>query len=796
LNADFNALQRFSARFRRAAFVDMPPDIEDLLYLGQGSDLAYMMLGISMLGLNTVALLMIDYRHNPGSLLRWLIAGCMIVNYAVIVWRSRLWLGSASKTGLAATRFVGDMRVLHMVLGFLWSLFLIVLMHWANEDQHALIFGILVGCMATPIVVTPISCALAYWVPLSAGAFASVFFWTRIDPFSLVCLSSFIFLTLFCIVYLNKKLAERAINTIRMEESNEVIKLLLRDFEENASDWLWETNSTMELQHVSSRLAEVVHKPREHIIGTFPEVLLGDVVRFDHRAGSPVVKLKRLIGERSAFRDLVVSVIIDGEERYWSLTGKPILDKLGHFAGYHGVGSDITAQKRSQEQIAFLARHDSLTKLPNRVLFNEVLHQAVLRSEEEGLALLCLDLDDFKLVNDRLGHATGDGVLVAVGERIRACIRDRDIAARLGGDEFAVLLMSSDIEEIARIAQRIIDRVNRPYHFDGELVSVGVSIGISRAPKDSKTTAALMKNADLALYRAKADGRERAREEGRGLWRLYDSEMDERVQDRRSLQSDLSQALHRGEFHLDYQPIVDLATGRIVAAEALLRWTHPERGLLSPAEFIPMAEDAGLIGPIGRWVLLQACRTAALWPDDVRIAVNMSPLQFRDTGLVEAVDAVLAETGLAPSRLEIEITETTMLETNSQNVDVLWKLVGRGLRIALDDFGTGYSSLSYLRRFPFNKIKIDRSFIRDLGFEKDDSSIIVAIITLADSMNMTVTAEGVETTRQAELLRSYGCGQAQGFLYHRPMAAAEIGKILADNHRRCAALPLNQDAAQ
>jgi predicted signal transduction protein with EAL and GGDEF domain len=369
-----------------------------------------------------------------------------------------------------------------------------------------------------------------------------------------------------------------------------------------------------------------------------------------------------------------------------------------------------------------------------------------------------------------MGHATGDGVLIAVAERIRGCIRDIDTAARLGGDEFAIILATADIDEIAGVARRLVDRISRPFHFDGRLVEIGISIGISLGPKDGTTPTRLMKNADLALYRAKADGR--------GIWRFYDPAMDERLQDRRSLQSDLRQALARGEFALDYQPIIDLASNRIAAAEALLRWHHPVRGLLAPASFIQLAEEAGMITAIGAWVLREACATAALWPEDMRVAVNLSPTQFRDSGLVETVDRALRESGLEPNRLELEITETTVLETNSATVDALWKLHGRGVRIALDDFGTGYSSLSYLRRFPFDKIKIDRSFIRDLGHEKDDSSIILAIIGLADSMNMVVTAEGVETAEQAALLTSYGCAQAQGYLFCRPVEPAELARII------------------
>ncbi len=768
-------LWMFNKYIRPLAPMQMPADIAERLCIDQASDLAYIMRAISLAGLSTNALLIADFRHTNIGFESLIAFAGVIACYAAIIWYCQRWLSSANRIVHEAQKSIERLRLIIAILGLFWAMLLVVLMWHANDDQRDLLYGVAVGCMATPVMVAPISCAIVFWVPVVLGALASLFVWRTTDPFTVVCLFGFTTLTGSCMVYLNRRLNERAISTVRVEEHSEVIKLLLRDFEENTSDWLWETNADMELLEVSMRLAEVARRNRDEITGIFPEALLGEVAHFDQRVSSPVLKLKRLIADRSAFRDLVVPVIIDGEERCWSLTGKPILDKSGNFTGYHGVGSDITAQRRSQEQIAFLARHDSLTKLPNRVLFNEVLHQACTAAHLQGLALLCLDLDDFKLVNDTLGHATGDGVLVSVAERIRSCIRETDTAARLGGDEFAIILMSADLEEVSMIAERIVERVSRPYYFDGQLVEIGCSLGISMAPRDHKTPNGLLKNADLALYRAKS--------EGRGVWRQYDPAMDERLQDRRSLQSDLRQALLRGDFYLEFQPIIDLNTHRIIAAEALLRWNHPERGILAPAEFVPLAEEAGFIGPIGNWVLRQACRAASLWPPHVRVAVNLSPLQFRDASLIDTIDRALADSGLAPGRLELEITETTMLETNSQTVDALWSLHGRGLRVALDDFGTGYSSLSYLRRFPFDKIKIDRSFIRDLGFEKDDSSIIIAIIGLARNLNMTVTAEGVETSGQAALLKSYGCEQAQGYLFFRPLAADEIGKIISLDHK-------------
>jgi diguanylate cyclase (GGDEF)-like protein len=749
--------------------VQAPPDLSERLHLDQATDFSYIISAISLLGLSQVSLLFIDFFKSPGAPFREAVMSGISLCYLAILGRSRAWL-KRRPSGQDAKTYIASMTRLLVLLGIIWSVLLVMLMRQRNTGQLSLLYGVFVGCLATPVMVSPISCAVAFWLPVSIGICIAGFFAGTIEPFALVDLMSFIGLTGFCILYLNSRMNERAIGAIRLEENSEVIKLLLRDFEESASDWLWETNAALELQQVSRRLAQVANRAATSIRGQFPQALLGESVNHERRPGSPIDKLLRILDERSPFRDLVVPVIIDGEERYWSLTGKPILDKFGRFAGYHGVGSDITSQKRQQEQISFLARHDSLTKLPNRVLFSEALHQSCETCERTGIALLCLDLDHFKIVNDTLGHATGDGVLIAVGERLRGCIREFDIAARLGGDEFAIILVSEDVAEIGVIASRIIERLTRPYHFDGQLIQIGTSIGISMAPKDSNTPSGLMQNADLALYRAKSDGK--------GIWRFYDPEMDERLQGRRALQADLRQAVARNEFCLEYQPIVDFSQRRIVGAEALLRWRHPERGLLPPGEFITLAEESGLIGHIGEWVLNQACQEAAGWPEHVGIAVNLSPLQFGDPGLVDSIDRALVAAGLPPGRLELEITETTMLETSSQTVDALWQLHRRGVHIALDDFGTGYSSLSYLRRFPFDKIKIDRSFIHDLGYEKDDSSIILAIIGLAARMNMTVTAEGVETTEQAGLLVSYGCNQAQGYLFHRPMPANKFFEII------------------
>ncbi|MDR3506103.1 MAG: EAL domain-containing protein [Acidocella sp.] len=751
----------------------VPPEFVERLLLDRATDFSYIMLAISLLGLNTIGLLYFDFMHTAGAEFRGVAMVTVVLCYLGLIYKARDWLKFTTPSAQDAKSYIAAMARLLVLLGIFWSLLLFLLVRQADLSRLCLLYGIMVGCLATPVMVSPAICAIAYWLPVSFGICVSVVSAGRVDSFAMVDLLAFISLTGFCILYINRRLNDRAVGAIRLEENAEVIKLLLRDFEESASDWLWETNAALELQPPSQRLAQVARRPAEQLRGTFPAVLLGESANKEQRPGSALERLNRAISERSPFRDLVVPISINGEERYWSLTGKPFLDKHGRFAGYHGVGSDITSQRRQQEQISFLARHDSLTKLPNRVLFSEALHESCEHCENTGIALLCLDLDNFKIVNDTLGHATGDALLVAVAERLRGCIREFDMATRLGGDEFAAILVTDKPEEALAVAKRIIERMARPFQFDGQIVKVGISIGVAMAPRDGKTPAKLMKNADLALYRAK--------EEGRGAVRFYDPEMDERVRERRSLQSALHRALAQGEFRLEYQPVIDLATRRIAGAEALIRWQHPERGLLLPSVFIPLAEDSGFIREIGEWVLHEACTTAAAWPEPVAIAVNLSPLQFRDPKLAGSVGDALARSGLAPGRLEVEIVESVMLDTDPVVEQTLRGLRAQGVRIALDDFGTGYSSLSYLRRFPFDKIKIDRSFIHDLGQTQDASAIILAIIGLAQRMNMVVTAEGLETAEQATLLGSFGCAQAQGYLFHRPMPPEAFSRLLAQN---------------
>jgi diguanylate cyclase (GGDEF)-like protein/PAS domain S-box-containing protein len=436
--------------------------------------------------------------------------------------------------------------------------------------------------------------------------------------------------------------------------------------------------------------------------------------------------------------------------------------------GWVATHEDITEQRQSEVKIEYMAHHDSLTDLANRVLLNDRLEQALGRVQrEEMVAVHHLDLDQFKAVNDTFGHPCGDKLLRIVAERLRGLVGETDTIARMGGDEFVIVqAMIADPAEATSLAQSVIDALSEPYDIDGQQAVIGVSIGISVGPGDGSNPDKLLRNADLALYRAKSDGR--------GTLRFFEPAMDLQMQTRRVMEQDLRRALPGGEFELHYQPVVNLASKEISGFEALIRWNHPIKGLISPATFIPLAEEIGFIVPMGEWVIRQACATAAQWPDNLHVAVNISAIQFRSPGLMQVIVGALAASRLAPTRLEVEITESVLLHNKEATLAVLHQLRALGIRIAMDDFGTGYSSLTYLQSFPFDKIKIDRSFVKNINEDSSSLTIVRAVAALANGMGMTATAEGVETAEQLHSIASEGCTEMQGFLFSRPLPAAEI----------------------
>ncbi len=471
--------------------------------------------------------------------------------------------------------------------------------------------------------------------------------------------------------------------------------------------------------------------------------------------------------ERLNSRKPSSSILHLADGRIVSLSQQPISG-----GGNVVIMEDVTERQTSEERVAHMATHDALTDLPNRILFRTRLNEHLAGGVNDGktVAVLMLDLDRFKAVNDGFGHPAGDELLRQVALRLRGAIGEHDTVARLGGDEFVILAAQTTRPAILEFSARLIECLSEPYELDGQTVEVGASMGAAFAPDDGLVPEDLLKKADLALYQAKADGR--------GALRCFLPRMNETLQARIRLEHDLRLAMERQEFVLHYQPQVDLLTGRIAGVEALLRWEHPIRGCVSPADFIPLAEETGIIIPLGAWVLRQACRDAATWPGDVPVAANLSPVQFRGNDLVPTVMDALAASGLAPGRLELEITESTLLVNTQTTMEALHRLREFGIRVAMDDFGIGYSSLAYLRSFPFDKIKIDRSFVTEIDTSEDCAAIIRAVAGLGHSLGVVTTAEGVETSEQHDLVVSEGCTQMQGYYFSPPRPLPEIVAML------------------
>jgi len=484
----------------------------------------------------------------------------------------------------------------------------------------------------------------------------------------------------------------------------------------------------------------------------------------DHAASQLISVLGALPADATSSR---IDELADG--RLICVTRQPMAR-----GGWVATHLDVTEQRRSEAKITYMAQHDALTDLPNRLLLRERLEQALARTNRggPGLAVLMLDLDRFKEVNDTLGHPAGDTLLQAVAARLRECVREATFIARLGGDEFAVIeCVANPATEATALAERIRMALCEPFDLGDNQVTTATSIGIAIAPGDGNDSEKILKSADLALYSAKTGGG--------GTFRFFEPKLDQLMHARRNLERDLRNALANGEFELHYQPFVDVKSGEIQGCEALLRWHHPERGLVMPADFIPLAEETGLIVPLGEWTLRAACTEAAKWPADIKIAINLSPAQFRSKKLVPVVIDALAASGLMPQRLELEVTETVIMHDSEAVFAALGQLHRLGVRIALDDFGTGYSSLSFLQKFPFDKIKIDRSFVNELSGENEESRLIAhAVVRFAVSLGKTTTAEGVETREQLDALRAEACVQMQGYYFSRPIGGSEVARIL------------------
>ena len=578
---------------------------------------------------------------------------------------------------------------------------------------------------------------------------------------AVVAIGAFVFLH-WLVFNLYYSFATRRLRSRKLEEANETIQLLLNQYDEDGSDWLIECDEEGAILRPNARFCAAAARPFEALDGLRLSLLLDD---------SPERDELRRIGEREeTCRDLVVPLHVEGERRWWSITARPVRDGSGRLTSWRGFIADVTRTRAAEDKVTYMAHYDVLTGLANRSLFQTTLNRAFARlPERQLLAILYVDLDLFKAVNDRYGHATGDAVLAAAARRIESALDTAARVARLGGDEFAVVLdrIGSREEAVAQ-GGRIVAAMDQPIDVEGQAISIGASVGIAFAPDHGTDGAAVLRNADLALYDAKAAGR-------RGV-SVFTAAMGQDASERRALELDLRSALTRGELAVHYQPLIDTETLEIRGYEALLRWTHPVRGDISPTVFIPIAEERGQIAQIGAWVLNEALREAALWPEDRFVSVNLSPAQLRDDAFLPVLMNALAASGVAPARLELEITETVLLHDSEAMIALLRKIRSLGVGIALDDFGTGYSSLVYLQRYPFTKIKIDRCFVSGMAEADDSDAILRAVVEMAGRLDMVTTAEGVENADQLDRLRRSGCHQLQGFLFGPAVPASAIAQ--------------------
>lgn len=548
-------------------------------------------------------------------------------------------------------------------------------------------------------------------------------------------------------------------------EQGEMVRLLLNEFEVNGQEWLFEFDTRGRLTFASQRFADAAECSINELLGCH-----WTEIGFDLDSGDIVFENVR---RSQPFRNLTIKVQVNGENRWWMISGTPKYDAEGKLTGYRGVGMDVSESQRAVERIEELASYDTLTGLANR----RVIHQALVDglARPQGVSLLFIDLDRFKAVNDSLGHGAGDQLLTAVSSRLKEVTMDRlgerALIGRLGGDEFAVVLNSSDHTAASALGEAIISRLSEPYYIEGKQALIGASVGLAVGPQDGDTVEALMRAADLALYDVK--------DKERGQVRVFSGELRRRASDRLLFEQALRVASARNQLYLEFQPIVNALDERVVGFEALMRWKHPEYGNVPPVRFIPIAEDTGLIHHMGIWALNEACRVAATWSSDIKIAVNLSPMQFDDPNFASHVREALRAHNLAPGRLELELTESLFLDDRPQITQILDELQEIGVKFALDDFGTGYASLGYLRKIAFSRLKIDRSFIRDISSSDNQSTTIVqAIVALAERLGMQTTAEGAETRAEFETVRRLGCAQVQGYYFGRPMSEKDAARLL------------------
>ena len=657
--------------------------------------------------------------------------------------------------------------ILYTCLGFGWGITIILFAVHGRPDQTVLLLGLAAGVVSTPIISVPMMVAFGFFIPNSLlSIYAISVAMPHADAFSSSAFISFCAYVTVGIVFTNVTFGGRSKARIALQREIETVGVFLREYEEGSPDWLWQTDRHGRITEATSRMAGAIGLTLDEANGQMLAALVSTVPDSERAEDKASQHLSTCFENRQAFRELLVRHR-DAEIRRWfRLTGHPIFDDRGTVTGFRGIGRDVTAAQEASEKVNFLANHDSLTGLLNRRSFMDALND--LCQAKRAFALILIDLDGFKSINDTYGHQAGDRLLQVVAGRIHQSIRPQDIGSRLGGDEFAAVIVGADGEEGFAVAQRLLQRLHESFETDGIVIQPSGSIGISAHPKDAQEAERLMMLADLTLYKAK--------EQGKGRAYLFDNWIEDEYQNLINLEMELSEAIQQEQIALLYQPIVDLKSQRIIAVEALVRWDHPSRGIILPGEFIATAERSDLMDDLGRMVLQIACRDAASWTSPIQVNVNLSPRQLRSGRFPQLLTQTLKEANLPPERLGIEITENVLLDQDNHTMGQLDEIRRLGVKLILDDFGTGYSSLTYLHKVEVSGIKIDAAFTRQLP-DRKVAVIYRTIARLAMDLNLYVVAEGVEEPSQVEWLNQNGIRFAQGYLLGRPAPSPPATRV-------------------
>ncbi len=662
-----------------------------------------------------------------------------------------------------------------LVMGIIWGM-LPVLLAPHGDLSLTLPLWLICASVITGAAVSQSSLPLATAILISLTGSGLCYAMWQAHQYIATITTVFYSLGLLVVTFVNgRAFVSHQYANLALAEKTEVVSMLLREYEDSGGDWMWQTDASKCLTHISPRFATMLGvEPHELEAKPLFQILAGE----SWEAGNFSAGLRAIaekMKNRESFSDLIVPVTINNEIVWWELSASPRIDENGRFLGFRGVGSDVSDAHKSADKINRMARYDTLTGLPNRLQINETLAHTMNEAKRWNgrCGFLMIDLDRFKAVNDTLGHPIGDRLLTAVAERLDSIMTANELCGRLGGDEFAVVVKDvRDPNYLQRLGGKIIEALSTPYEIDQHTLFIGASIGTGLGPRDGRTVEMLVRSADLALYRSKDAG-------GNSVF-AFEPQLHAEAEERRVLELALRRALERNELSLHYQPVVNAKTGAVESFEALLRWKNAELGNISPAKFIPIAEDARLITTIGEWALRTACLEAMHWPSNIRIAVNVSAEQLTNINFVASVVSALAQSGLRPERLELEVTESVFMKEGTLAVKVLERILALGVRLALDDFGTGYSSLGYLSKTKFSTIKVDRSFVQGASRNLPECiAIIRAVVALADSLGMSTTAEGVETDEECQMINGLGCRKIQGYLFGRPMPAAEALKLFA-----------------